>query len=96
MVDQKTTQVCLLAQEAYPEERRATLVSAPPIGYLLRLEQESAATAFRCIYSVSDGRKIHDGPCRFESWTPAGDLDEVTPADPGDPAAENDPEAVSS
>jgi hypothetical protein len=71
MVDHKATQVCLLSQQAYPTERRATLTTAPPIGYLLRVEHETPDTVFRCIYSLANGRKIHAGPCQFESWTPA-------------------------
>jgi hypothetical protein len=95
MVDQKATQVCLLAQEAYPEERRSTLVSSPPIGYLLRLERETADTAFRCIYAIADGRKIHDGPCRFDSWTPGEESTETAPAGADEPAADSDPETAS-
>jgi len=91
MVEQKATQVCLVAQEAYPEARRPTLVSAPPIGYLLRIERETDDPIFRCIYSVADGRKIHSGPCRFETWSPAVESDGAEPSEaagPGDSAGE--------
>ena len=81
MVEQKASEVCLLAQQAYPEARRATLLTAPPIGYLLRVERETEDRAFRCIYSIRDGRKIHPGSCRFESWTPA-ESDGSEPAPP--------------
>ena len=85
MVEQKATQVCLVDQEAYPEARRPTLVSSPPVGYLLRVERETDDTIFRCIYSVADGRKIHSGPCRFATWSPAVESDGSGPSEAAGP-----------
>ncbi len=85
MVEQKATQICLIAQEAYPEARRPSLVSAPPIGYLLRIERETDDTIFRCIYAVADGRKIHSGPCRFETWSPPVESDGAEPSEVAEP-----------
>lgn len=65
MAEQKATHVCLVATAAYPEARHETLVQAPPIGYLLRIERETPDAIYRCIYSVSEGRRIHDGACRY-------------------------------
>lgn len=66
MVEQKATHLCLVATAAYPEARHDTLVQAPPIGYLLRIERETPEGVYRCIYAISDARRIHDGACRFE------------------------------
>ncbi|HEX2173475.1 MAG TPA: hypothetical protein VHL09_13645 [Dehalococcoidia bacterium] len=96
MVEQKATLVCLLAQESYPEARRATLATAPPIGYLLRIDRETESAVYRCIYAVSDGRKIHDGPCRFGDETAPEDVDGSAPAVADEIDAEAGSEPVTS
>ena len=80
MVENKATQICLTAQSAYPEYRRPTLLSSPPIGYLLRIERETEAMVYRCIYSLADGRKIHTGACAFDDGTPGADEAEAPAA----------------
>lgn len=66
MAEQKATHLCLVATAAYPEARHDTLMQAPPIGYLLRIERETPRGVYRCIYAISEGRRIHEGACRFE------------------------------
>ncbi len=93
MVEHKATEVCLVAQAGYPEERRATLVTAPPIGYLLRIQRDTPETTYRCIYSLADGRKIHKGSCRFESWTPEESPASSEPADAPEVESAETPES---
>lgn len=79
MAEQKPIRLCLTAQEAYPEARRATLTTAPPIGYVLRVERETSDAVLRCIYSVADGQKIHDGRCRFEGISDTSNVEAAKP-----------------